>query len=119
MPRKPYLARIVEDATVRRRQPVLAPPRLLFRPGPALFDVGMDAEPGLTRGRSIGPRDPGAGGARSGGDERGMWRPFGPMQRAEWLDSLERSTQMMRPRHAGQRADLLADGTQPFRLVGY
>jgi hypothetical protein len=111
MRRKPYLARIVEDATAKRRQSILAPPRLLFRPGSTQFDVGMDAEPGSTRGRSTAARDSAVRGTESGGDERGIRSPGWATQRAEWLDSLERPAQMTRPRQSGQRAGSQVDGS--------
>jgi hypothetical protein len=60
MRRKSYLTRIVEDATAKRQQPALAPPRLLFRPESTQFDVGMDTDPGSTRGRSNAARATGS-----------------------------------------------------------
>jgi hypothetical protein len=43
MRRPSYLARIVEDVSAKKRQPVLAPPRLLFRPGPIQLEFGVEA----------------------------------------------------------------------------
>jgi hypothetical protein len=111
MRRKPYLTRIVEDATAKRRQSILAPPRLLFRPASTQFDVGMDAEPGPTRDRSIAARDSGVRGTEPGGDERGIRSPGWATQRAEWLDSLEPPAQMTRPSPSGQRAGSQVDGS--------
>lgn len=74
MRRKAYLSRIVADATTKAHQPVLAPPRLLFRPDSTQFDVGMDGE--LQAGRPADSR----GTHSYGAYQYGAYPPTGDLQ---------------------------------------
>ena len=68
MRRSSYLARIFEDVTPRKRQPLLNPPRLLFRPSPVALDLGLAVEAEPSRARANTPRRPAADPGRSESD---------------------------------------------------